>query len=197
MKDAECDSVREKISESVSILGSNGNRYGNYISFGCKLGYNINNGSSTRICLQNGRWSGITPKCSLVHCGLPKNGNNSYYKFGETATIANYYCNKGFIEKSGDKTIICAVDPFEKKPRWTGRALACEETTCENLTSLNATVDLKSNKLGSVAILQCKPGYRAVKGNYIRTCSEYGTWTGEDLICICEFFLFKILKFVI
>ena len=53
-----------------------------------------------------------------------------------------------------------------------------------NLT--NATAEVSSLKFGSVAHLQCKEGYRVVKGNFIRTCSETGGWSGEELICHCK-----------
>lgn len=62
--DIECEKPNEQINEEVVVLKSNGNKYGNYIHYGCKTGYNINNGSSFRTCLKDGKWSGKSPICS-------------------------------------------------------------------------------------------------------------------------------------
>lgn len=45
--------------------------------------------------------------------------------YGETSTIANYYCNRGFKESLGDKVRTCAVDPIDQKIKWTGNPLEC------------------------------------------------------------------------
>lgn len=197
LKALECENFREVLSNNVIIIGANGNKYGNYITFSCEVGYNINNGSSTRICLKNGKWSGKSPTCSLVYCGLPKNGKNSYWEFGVTGTIANYFCNKGFKESEGNKTRICTVDSTDHTIKWMGAPLECVELSCEKFNLTNATAEITSYKIGSFAYLECKSGYRAVGGNYIRTCSEYGTWTGQELICHCKIKLLYCISYLL
>ena len=134
---------------------------------------------------------------------------NSYWEFGATSAIARYFCNKGFRGESGDQQRSCYVDPSDQVIKWLGSPLNCTgnlatsgelfeynfktaswvfetDVACEGFNLTNTTVEVSSYKFGSVAIFQCKPGYRAVAGNFVRTCSEYGTWSGEELKCECK-----------
>lgn len=76
----ECDLITTaNLSENVIIVQSTGNKYGNYISFGCKIGYNINNGSSLRVCGADGKWSGQFPQCSCKLISSPNRHKIIYH----------------------------------------------------------------------------------------------------------------------
>ena len=61
----------------------------------------------------------------VIYCGLPGKGVNSYWEFGETSSIANYFCNRGYDYESGDKQRNCYVDSADKKIKWLGIPLVC------------------------------------------------------------------------
>ena len=52
-------------------------------------------------------------------------GQNSYWKFGETSTVVYYFCDNGFKELEGKKTLICSVDAISHTPKWNGKPLSC------------------------------------------------------------------------
>lgn len=59
---------------------------------------------------------------------MPKSGKNSYWRFGDTPTVAYYSCNKGFADSQGDRVRSCTVDPVDQKIKWKGSPLSCERT---------------------------------------------------------------------
>lgn len=58
---------------------------------------------------------------------MPKSGKNSFWRFGETPTVAYYSCNKGFADAKGDRVRSCSVDPNDQQSiKWKGAPLSCE-----------------------------------------------------------------------
>ncbi|CAN9501319.1 unnamed protein product [Ophioblennius macclurei] len=96
---------------------------GNETTYECYSGFKMR-GSSRRMCLKNGKWSGRTPICSqdttgtCADPGIPpgaiKTGN--IYDFHDVVT---YYCKDNLI-LVGSKERVC-----QENGQWTGKEPAC------------------------------------------------------------------------
>lgn len=73
---------------------------------------------------------------------MPKNGKNSFWKFGDTPTVAYYSCNKGFSELNGDKVITCSYDSNEHRIKWKGNPLSCKGNLINFLLQIQIVIFL-------------------------------------------------------
>ncbi|KAM9332689.1 complement factor B-like [Pholidichthys leucotaenia] len=96
---------------------------GNVTTYECYSGYTLR-GSSTRVCLPNGKWDGFTPICSRDsgdHCadpGVPPGAKRrgDIFNIDEKVT---YSCNKPLF-LVGSEERVCQESGF-----WTGKEPAC------------------------------------------------------------------------
>ena len=93
--------IRSKLSEDISY------RVGSTLKYRCERGYILKSESGqdlrvmTRRCTTNGDWTGDTPTCLYVDCGLPESlehteytlqtNNGTYY-----GSVVNYKCHDHF-----------------------------------------------------------------------------------------------------
>ncbi|XP_028277943.1 complement factor B-like [Parambassis ranga] len=96
---------------------------GNETTYECYSGYNMR-GSTKRICLKNGKWSGFTPICSNdIHnnCadpGIPAGALRTGNTFGIDDKVT-YSCN-GNLFLVGSKERVC-----QENGEWSGQEPAC------------------------------------------------------------------------
>uniref|UniRef100_A0A674NWG8 C3/C5 convertase n=1 Tax=Takifugu rubripes TaxID=31033 RepID=A0A674NWG8_TAKRU len=94
----------------------------NETTYECDSGYTLR-GSSRRVCLPNGKWSGSTPICSrdTGHCadpGIPAGAARTGNLF-ETGAMVNYSCNNElFLVGSSERTCL-------QSGEWSGIEPAC------------------------------------------------------------------------
>ncbi|XP_073336041.1 complement factor B-like [Pagrus major] len=95
----------------------------NETTYECYSGYTMR-GSSSRVCLPNGKWSGSTPICSRDsgdHCadpGIPAGASRTGNIFGIGDTV-RYSCN-GNLFLVGSKERVC-----QENGQWSGKEPAC------------------------------------------------------------------------
>ncbi|XP_054481303.1 complement factor B-like [Anoplopoma fimbria] len=96
---------------------------GNETTYDCYSGYTLR-GSSKRVCLPNGKWSGRTPICShdsgdnCADPGIPAGASRTGDIFGIDDRV-KYSCN-GNLFLVGSKERVC-----QENGQWTGREPAC------------------------------------------------------------------------
>ncbi|KAM9348847.1 complement factor B-like, partial [Symphorus nematophorus] len=96
---------------------------GNETTYECYSGYTMR-GSSRRVCLPNGKWSGSTPICSsdsgftCADPGIPAGASRSGNIFGINDTV-KYSCS-GNLFLVGSSKRVCQVNGY-----WTGKEPAC------------------------------------------------------------------------
>ncbi|MED6281802.1 hypothetical protein CHARACLAT_025634, partial [Characodon lateralis] len=95
----------------------------NETSYECYSGYTLR-GSSKRICLNNGKWSGSTPICSrdtgdvCADPGIPPGASRGGHMFGIDDKVI-YTCNSGLF-LVGSRERVCL-----ENGQWTGTEPAC------------------------------------------------------------------------
>ena len=73
--------------------------YGSVATYHCNPGY-ILWGNASRLCAQDGAWTGTQPQCKTISCGQPPEVPNSHYRLANgTSTswlsLALYFCQPG------------------------------------------------------------------------------------------------------
>uniref|UniRef100_A0A8C4EHG7 C3/C5 convertase n=1 Tax=Dicentrarchus labrax TaxID=13489 RepID=A0A8C4EHG7_DICLA len=117
----------------------------NGTSYECYFGYTLR-GSSTRVCLPNGKWSGSTPICShdtgdnCADPGIPPGASRSGNTFGIDDTV-EYSCNSNqFLVGSRER--VCQANG-----QWTGRepACYCKHYTYKYCCNIQKTIRIPKN----------------------------------------------------
>uniref|UniRef100_A0A672GWK0 Complement factor b, like n=1 Tax=Salarias fasciatus TaxID=181472 RepID=A0A672GWK0_SALFA len=94
---------------------------GNETTYECYSGHTMR-GSSRRVCLSNGKWSGQTPICSrdsiCADPGIPPGATRTGNIFDFQDTV-KYHCKDNLI-LVGSKTRVC-----QENGQWTGKEPAC------------------------------------------------------------------------
>ncbi|XP_076313071.1 complement component receptor 1-like protein isoform X2 [Tachypleus tridentatus] len=161
---------------------------GSIASYSCKTGY-VLHGNATRVCQDDGGWSGEDPECHQVTCQLLDNVQNGSVLMTKLkqhhpvqGSIASYSCKTGYV-LHGNATRVCQDDGG-----WSGEDPECHQVTCQLLDNVqNGSVLMTKLKQhhpvqGSIAFYSCKTGY-VLHGNATRVCQDDGGWSGEDPEC--------------
>ncbi|XP_019647923.1 PREDICTED: LOW QUALITY PROTEIN: sushi, von Willebrand factor type A, EGF and pentraxin domain-containing protein 1-like [Branchiostoma belcheri] len=151
--------------------------YGDYASFTCNPGYEIQ-GNSTAVCMDDGQWSSTAPTCIAKECHAlraPADGTMSGTFFvGDRVTFS---CKAGY-NLVGNNVIVC-----QDSQSWSGSVPKCESVTCGSLLApVYGAVRAPGNTFGDTATIMCEPGYELV-GDSIRTCEASGLWSGSTPLC--------------
>ncbi|GAB6031334.1 hypothetical protein CHUAL_009120 [Chamberlinius hualienensis] len=95
----------------------------------CSTGQRVT-GNNTRICLRNGRWSGIAPTCEWVDCGRPSSPQNGeIYLLNQSTTylsVMEYHCFFGY------KLVGPAIRTCKEDGQWSGVNAQCQLDTSNN-----------------------------------------------------------------
>jgi CUB/sushi domain-containing protein len=153
---------------------------GDEISYTCRPGYSfIGNSSIHRRC-SGGVWSGRSPTCRKITCGLlsqPTFGATVQYHTSNGSILALYECTSGY-HLVGSSTRTCTSDDT-----WTGRAPTCIRNLCRCPPSPANGYTRECVDSGTVVSYHCISGYRLV-GNNRRTCLSMGNdWSGSAPSC--------------
>ena len=178
-----CSNLPNPPNGRVSL--STGVFIGSRATYTCDSGYSLV-GGSTRVCQNDGNWSGRPPICRIIRCGQlnsPSNGQVAIIDDAPGGT-AVYSCNSGYTLVGRD-TRICQDDGS-----WSGIPPICRRIRCADLPDItNGDITFSStiNFPGSIATYTCIVGYILV-GDATRTCQENGQWSGIEPSCTGECF---------
>ncbi|XP_032388691.1 complement factor B [Etheostoma spectabile] len=123
----------------------------NETTYECYSGYRFR-GSSRRVCLPNGKWSGSTPICSrdsgdaCADPGIPPGATRTGNSFGIDDKVT-YSCN-GHLFLVGSKERVC-----QENGQWTGKEPACYYKHTYD-TSLEVSEEFGSAIKGSLTTLE-------------------------------------------
>ncbi|XP_019618629.1 PREDICTED: sushi, von Willebrand factor type A, EGF and pentraxin domain-containing protein 1-like [Branchiostoma belcheri] len=158
-----------------SISGSH--YYGDRVTFSCSSGYYLQ-GSSSRTCQSNGRWSGTQPTCQRVACGAlssPAHGSisGSHY-YGDRVTFS---CSSGYYLQ-GSSSLTCGANG-----QWSGTQPTCQRKSCPSLTApTDGAMQGTSFLFTDVVTFSCHTGYE-LSGSESRTCQADQVWSGSQPTC--------------
>ena len=163
-----------RVSLSIGVL------IGSRATYTCNSGYSLV-GDSTRVCQNDGTWTGRAPICRIIRCGgLNSPSNGQVTIIDDTAGgTAVYTCNSGYTLVGRD-TRTCQEDGS-----WSGIAPICRRVRCDDLpdiTSGQVSFSGSINFPGTTATYTCIVGYVLV-GDATRTCLESGQWSGIEPLC--------------
>ena len=171
-----CGGLNSPINGRVSISD---NTVGGIATYTCNSGYSLS-GSGTRICQNDGSWSGSTPTCSRVVCSSLSNPTNGRVTFSSGVFVgsrATYTCDIGYFI-IGEDMRTCQTDGM-----WSGIAPSCRIIRCGGLSSpSNGQVFISEDTVGGIATYRCNSGYDLF-GSETRICQNDGSWSGDAPVC--------------
>ncbi|MEQ2287972.1 CUB and sushi domain-containing protein 3 [Ameca splendens] len=158
--------------------------YQSEVSFSCSPPL-ILVGTATRLCENDGTWSGTQPRCieptktSCDNPGTPRYGSlNRTYGF-KVGSVVSFQCQSGHLLQ-GSSSRTCQPDLT-----WTGTQPDCMPHACKQPES-PLHVDVVGMDLpgfGYTLVYSCQRGYFLAGGSEHRVCKSDGTWTGKMPIC--------------
>ena len=121
-----CTEVRCQVPDKVNntifrpstrgrILDSSSYEVGTTLNYRCERGFLLEGGDRivTRRCSEDGSWSGKSPKCSYVDCGVPELIENGEFKLQNNGTsygaTATYQCQTGFKLKGNKQSLLFSI----------------------------------------------------------------------------------------
>ncbi|XP_053375875.1 furin-like isoform X2 [Mercenaria mercenaria] len=174
--EVDCGLLDDPANGAVFFLNTTYDYDANYT---CHEGFSIRYGDETRICSEEGEWTGIKPTCSRV-CRQPESPEYGHVYFINTFvdSKAIFTCNSGYTLTGGDAEIVCGSDG-----KWSSGEPVCLKDCCSLEPPANGNVNFISTTTWSIATYTCLTGYAVSSGNSLRTCSSYGIWTGTAPVC--------------
>ncbi|XP_053408096.1 sushi, von Willebrand factor type A, EGF and pentraxin domain-containing protein 1-like [Mercenaria mercenaria] len=174
----ECFNLPDPLNGRVDITGTS---YGSTATYHCtRVGYKMS-GPDTRVCGQDGQWSGNAPSCDIIECDvlppLPSGNIDMLDRtYGQTVSFT---CNQGYILQ-GAQTLTCMASG------WSGTPPICRSSgDCGSLD--NPMYGYVTFSLGtaflSKATFSCYVGYK-LTGSTERVCQADNTWSGTPTTCI-------------
>ncbi|MBN3320802.1 CSMD1 protein, partial [Atractosteus spatula] len=141
-------------------------------------------GNATRVCQEDGRWSGSPPYCSgdsAGFCGdpgIPPHGSRLGDEF-RTRSLLRFTCEAGYtLIGSAERTCL-------PNGSWSGAHPVCEAVSCGNPGTPAFGRIVHSDGIlfsSSVDRVPCWEGYKT-SGLTTRHCTTNGTWTGSAPDC--------------
>ncbi len=143
-------------------------------------------GAVSRVCQEDGTWSGTDPECVPIDCGLPPapehgTAQPSLVGFTKPGATAIYTCQSGY-SVAGSAIRTCQLDGT-----WSDTMPACTELLeCPSLTApANGAVQVASRGIGSTATYSCNNGYE-LAGAVSRSCQNTLKWSGASPSCYAK-----------
>uniref|UniRef100_A0A8C9NBQ1 Sushi, von Willebrand factor type A, EGF and pentraxin domain-containing protein 1 n=1 Tax=Serinus canaria TaxID=9135 RepID=A0A8C9NBQ1_SERCA len=147
--------------------------------YSCNEGFMLD-GDRSRVCLENGSWSGVTPVCKAVTCPVPlplSNGRTTGSDFSFNKEV-HYHCNDGY-SLQGAPMLTCQSDGT-----WDSEAPLCEPVICEPPEDIShGFLNGSAFTFGEFVHYICFPGYE-LHGNPLRQCLSNGSWSGSLPSCV-------------
>ncbi|XP_076346234.1 sushi, von Willebrand factor type A, EGF and pentraxin domain-containing protein 1-like isoform X1 [Tachypleus tridentatus] len=153
--------------------------YGDRVLYRCKPGY-VLDGDRVLTCKEDGTWTGGPPTCRPVSCAQPTLLLHGEMQF--TSTIfqsqVKYACATGF-RLIGPPLRECLANGS-----WSFSQPICQPILCPKPQIIShGEVTWTSLGFGATSTYKCNSAYRII-GNISRTCTQQGSWSGREPICI-------------
>ncbi|MBN3309505.1 CSMD1 protein, partial [Amia calva] len=165
-----------------SIMAGKKFTNGAVIHYSCSRGRALI-GNATRLCQEDGRWSGSPPYCSgdspgfCGDPGVPPHGSRLGEEF-RTKSLLRFTCEAGYmLVGSPERTCL-------PNGSWSGTQPMCEAVSCGNPgTPAYGKIVYSDGMLFSSSVTYaCWEGYKT-SGLITRHCTTNGTWTGSAPDC--------------
>lgn len=158
--------------------------YKSEAAFGCGAPYLLV-GSSSRVCQEDGTWSGSQPRCieptrtTCENPGTPEHGSMNYTTGFKVGSRVELQCQQGHLLQ-GSTSRLCLPDLT-----WTGLQPSCIPHSCKQpRTPAYADVlGLELPSYGFTLVYSCQSGYFLSGGSEHRVCRSDGSWTGKVPVC--------------
>ncbi|XP_077979369.1 CUB and sushi domain-containing protein 1-like isoform X2 [Glandiceps talaboti] len=179
-----CSPLSPPSNGHVSCQGDN--QPGSWCQYDCMRGYKLV-GARSRVCGNEGQWTGSNPTCESQSCGRlhsPANGRISC-DGNSQGSRCQYVCNTGYRIGSGSEYRTCQAAGYGSSSSWSGTEAVCQAITCPVLNSPpHGYVKCNGNQYGSQCQYECSSGYTLARGTETRTCEANGQWSGSEVSCI-------------
>uniref|UniRef100_A0AAQ4NQP8 CUB and Sushi multiple domains 3a n=1 Tax=Gasterosteus aculeatus aculeatus TaxID=481459 RepID=A0AAQ4NQP8_GASAC len=153
------------------------------VTFSCNTLYFLV-GSTTRVCQEDGMWSGSQPRCieptrtTCENPGTPEHGFMNYTTGFKVGSRVDFQCQQGHLLQ-GSTTRLCLPDLT-----WTGIQPRCIRECSQPRSPANAdVVGLDLPSYGYTLVYTCQSGYFLSGGSEHRVCRSDGSWTGKVPVC--------------
>lgn len=160
--------------------------YFSKVNYTCDEGFIIQ-GPQTRVCLANGTWSGVEPKCIGALCPVPeplRHGEIRVSDLGRGGAV-EYSCQEGFV-LDGQIQRRCQTDSTGLQLYWSGDQPKCIAINCTTPDDVpNGSVQAPTLRYGSFAEYTCATGYDLI-GPAIRRCLSDGSWSNNTPVCLLQ-----------
>ncbi|TKS81784.1 CUB and sushi domain-containing protein 3 [Collichthys lucidus] len=155
------------------------------VMFSCNAPY-ILVGSTTRMCQEDGTWSGSQPRCiepmrtTCENPGTPEHGFMNYTSGFKVGSRVDFQCQQGNLLQ-GSTTRLCLPDLT-----WTGIQPTCIRDSADTCgdpgTPAHASREAGNFKVRSKVRFTCAVGH-TLYGSAERICFPNGTWSGRQPFC--------------
>ncbi|XP_077971175.1 sushi, von Willebrand factor type A, EGF and pentraxin domain-containing protein 1-like isoform X2 [Styela clava] len=167
--------------DNGEIRCTSGNEYNSLCRVICMTGYR-QLGTRSRVCQEDGTFSGVPASCRLTTCSSLKNLDHGEIFCNDEQNYdseCTYVCDEGYY-LIGPSTRKCLASSH-----WSDTKPHCERIKCRTLrTPLNSKLECtEGNEASSTCNVACDSCHRLL-GSPERTCREDGSWTGEEAACI-------------
>lgn len=140
--------------------------YGTIAHYSCDANFRLQ-GPAQRECLDNGQWRTPLPTCEPVQCPKPE-------YFDEFTQVA-------LIPRSGQLAADASSSLSHSSDHQASITLASKSTKLiANNQWINHDSSSQSFGVGDKLYYSCVPGYELYGGPEIRTCTQYGQWSGSS-----------------
>ncbi|XP_069194508.1 P-selectin isoform X2 [Procambarus clarkii] len=172
-----CPNVTQPLNGKVELSGR---RAGDTATFSCDAGYSLQ-GLKTVSCTLGGDWSGVSPTCKFIDCGIPEEIREGQMTLVNGTTylgsIVKYECGDDFW-LHGPEERVCLEDSH-----WSQEMPTCEILTCdEPLLPDGGYVTGYSFDVHEEVEYHCENGHY-LTGDPIRVCTRSGDWSGDIPTC--------------
>ncbi len=165
----------------------NGTRFEDFVNYKCDIGHRLI-GEETRNCIENGTWTGRTPRCEIITCGVPTQIAHSVLETRDIYTYGEYFsldCLEGYRLR-GKKSFLCQADGS-----WETLEAECVLQTCSFVgtghTLINGSSFLFNNPVdydyGTIVQFSCERGFE-LQGASVVTCSANNSWEPALPTCV-------------
>lgn len=158
-------------------ISGGANHYNSSLQFSCTPGFRLI-GVNKITCLENGSWSGSSPRCERINCPLPNGTGVMTVSFNSVSvgSTVQYMC-PGTYQIVGESLRTCLITG-----NWSGVEPYCREIVCPVPSIANGHVTMTSRNIGSFITYNCDEGYKLI-GTSWRFCTINETWTDRDPTC--------------
>ncbi|ESO92226.1 hypothetical protein LOTGIDRAFT_162881 [Lottia gigantea] len=172
------------ISSTVTVNG--GTTFPNTASYNCDDGHYIDGGKIEISCLASGKWETDVLVCEAKDCGAVPPGNFSTGTAASGTTYPNkadYTCNEGHEEASGDFSIKCLASG-----QWdVANILVCQAKDCGAVPPGNFSTGTAASgtTYPNKAEYTCNEGHEEASGDISIKCLASGQWDVANIL-VCQ-----------